>query len=115
MREPTKPRPIEIDLKRIMRYDQHIYTHIEFLVSYQQRVMNVALHDVCLRLVRIVRPVRDIPDGPEQKDALALTPSNLNHPTITGFIIQVTFCYLQRLNSSRNIGYSLGILYVSGK
>ena len=77
--------------------------------------MNVALDDIGLRLVRRVSPLTDVPDGPEEEDALALAAADLTRNTTTGFMIQMPFCSLYRLNSSRKIGYSLGRLYVSGR
>jgi hypothetical protein len=44
----------------------------------QQRVVNVALHYILFRLVGRVRPLTDLPNRPEEEDALALTAADLH-------------------------------------
>lgn len=74
-----------------MRGDKDIDTHVELLMPDQQRIVDVSLHDICLRLVASVRPLRDLAYGSEQKNALALAAADLNDPSLTGFMIHTTF------------------------
>ena len=90
--------------------NEDVDAHVELLVADEEGVVAVALHYVCFWLVGRVGPVRYLVDLSEEKDALALTASDLPSPTCTGFMIHTSFCSRQRLNSSRKMGYSLGRL-----
>lgn len=76
----------------------------------EQRVVDVTLHNVGLRLVGGVSPIGDLANSAEEEDTLALAAPDLYRPMLTGFMIHTNFCSLQRLNSSRKMGYSLGRL-----
>ena len=88
-----------------MRSDQNIESHIEFFMTNEQRIVNVPLYDVWLRLIRGIGPLTDISDGSKEENAFALTSSNLNKESVTGFIIQTPFCSLYLLNSYAKMGY----------
>ena len=86
-----------------MGCDQNIYPEIELFVPNKKWVMDVPLHNVGFNLVVCLRPLWNISDSIEEKDAFPLTFSNLFKKKITGFMIQTAL--LLRLNSSRKIGY----------
>ena len=88
-----------------MRSHKHIESHIEFFMADEERIVNIPLDDVGLRLVGDVCPLADIGDGSEEEDALALASADLNGSEVTGFIIQTPFCYLHLLNYSLKMGY----------
>ena len=115
MREAPEARAVEINGQRAVTRHQHVDAHVKFLVPDQQRVVDVALHDVGFRLVGRVRPLAYFSHRFEQEDAFALAAADLSDQLFTGFIIQTTFWSLYLLNSSAKMGYSLGMLYVSGR
>ena len=105
MREAAEARAIEVDGEGVVGGDQDVESHVELLVADEEGVVDVSLDDVGLGLVGGVGPIADVPDVLEEEDALALTPADLCGQMSTGFIIQMLFCSLQRLNSSLKMGY----------
>lgn len=103
--EAAEARPIEVDGQRVVRGDQDVNPHVELFVADEERVMNVTLYDVGFWLVGGVCPVGDVVEGPKEEDAFALAPADLDSVGGTGFMIQMVFCSLLRLNYSRKMGY----------
>jgi hypothetical protein len=87
-----------------VRGDKSIETHIKFFITDDQWVMDIALNDIWLGLMRKLRPFFDVGNFIEEKDTFSLTFTNLGNKLITGFMIQMVLLFAF-LNYSKKIGY----------
>lgn len=78
-----------------MRSDKDVYSHIEFFVPDEERIVNITLHDIRLWLVRRVRPLRNLVDPAEQKNTLALTTTDRLHDPYQ-FLVPASLEFLKK-------------------
>ena len=95
MREPSETRSVQIKCEGVVRSDEDIYTHIEFFVTDQKRIVDVSLNDVRLRLVGRVRPIRNLADPAKQENTLTLAATNRFHDPHQ-FLIFASFVFLMK-------------------
>lgn len=79
MSESSETRTIQINSQRIVRSYKDVESHIEFFMTDEKRVMDVPLNNVGLRLVGCISPLANISYLSKEKDAFALTSTDLDN------------------------------------
>lgn len=77
MSKTTESRSVDVDCQWVVRCDKSVKSHIKFLISHQERIMDISLYNIRLWLARSLRPVGNIRNFVEEKNAFALTFSDL--------------------------------------
>ena len=79
MRKSPKSRTVKVDCKIVVGGHKNVDSQVKLLVPNEQRIVDVPLDNVRLRLVLHLRPLLDIPDVSKQENSLPLALPNRFH------------------------------------